>query len=87
MTIKSHPVRYQGNLGIEGRSLVFRGNDLLEEIHCEEIIPFDSIIEVILPFDEHTQSNIDPWLNIGAPVTFIVRHQIDNGERTIYFTT
>ena len=81
------PHRYEGDLAIEGDSLVFRGRDIKEGKDFEEVIPLDSISGVFFDFDKHLKGSIDPSFGIGGPVPFVVRYQSKGGEQTAYFST
>ena len=81
------PHRYEGDIVIEGESLIFRGHDIKEGKDFEEEIPLDSIIEVFLDCDEHLKGSIDLSFGIGGPVPFVVRYQSQAGEQTTYFNT
>ena len=40
--------------------MVFRGRDIKEGEDFEEVIPFDSIMDVFFDFDKHLKGNTDP---------------------------
>ena len=87
VSTKSPPHRYEGELSIEGQCLVFQGRDVKEDRGFEEVIPFDSVTEVFLAFDERLHGSIDLSFGIGGPAPFIVRYEGKNGEQTAYFNT
>ena len=86
MTRKSAAQRYWGTLTIEGRHLVFRGRGLKDSAHCEHVIPFLSVIEMLMPMGWHETA---PAPSAGAPATapFVVRYQTESGEEASYFYT
>ena len=91
--IKAHVItkypahRYEGDLMIDGRYLIFRGHDIKENEDYELRIPLDCIDDVYIGFSEHLKASIDPSFGIGGPVPCAVRYQSDGGEQTAYFNT
>ncbi|MFC1978336.1 hypothetical protein ACFLWS_08805 [Chloroflexota bacterium] len=79
--------RYKGDLAIEDECLVFRGRDIMERKDFEEVIPLDSIIEVLLDCDEHLKSGVGTLFGIGGSVPLAVCYQGKGTEQTAYFNT
>lgn len=81
------PNRYEGELVIDGQSLVFRGRDVRAGKFCEEVIPLGRIIEISLAFDERLKDSMNPSSGIGGSVPFAVRYQGDGREQIACFNT
>ena len=79
--------RYEGELLLEGESLVFSGRDIKEGRYFELEIPLDGISEVYVGFSEDLKASIDPAFGIGGPVPFVVRYQGNGESQTLYFNT
>ena len=74
ISTKSPPHRYEGDLAIEDKCLVVRGRDIKEGKDFKEVIPLDSIIDVVFNCDKHLKGSVDPSFGIGGPVPLVVRH-------------
>ena len=79
--------RYQGELMIEGDTLVFAGRDIKEGKEFILEIPLASITDVGRRFSEQLKASIDPAFGIGGPVPFAVQYQQNGRRETLYFNT
>jgi len=87
ISTKSPPHRYEGDLAIEDECLVFKGRDIKEGKDFREVIPLDSIIDVVFDCDKHLKGSVDPSFGIGGPVPLVVHYQSKGEEQTAYFNT
>jgi len=79
--------RYEGELLIEGKTLVFIGHDIKEDKDFYLEIPLSSITDIGLRFSEQLKVSIDRAFGIGGPVPFVVQYQHDGRSETLYFNT
>ncbi len=79
--------RYEGELTIEGETLIFMGHDIKEDKDFNLEIPLASITDVSLRFSEQLEASIDRALGIGGPVPFVVQYQQGGSSETLYFNT
>ena len=79
--------RHQGELMIEGDTLVFAGHDIKEGKEFTLEIPLASITDVGRRFSDQLKASIDPAFGIGGPVPFAVQYQHDGKTDTLYFNT
>jgi len=87
VTAKRPAHRYEGELLLDGKRLVFGGRDIKEGKDFELQIPLDRIINVYVGFSKDLKEGTDTAFGIGGPMPFAVRYQ-HNGERqTLYFNT
>ncbi len=84
VSTKHAPHRYNGDLAIGDGWLVFRGRDIKEGDHFEEVIPPDSILEVRFAFDEYLESSLDPFFGTRGPLPLVVHYEIDGVRQTAY---
>ncbi len=87
VSTKHAPHRYNGDLAIEDGWLVFRGRDIKEGKHCEQVIPPDSILEVRFGFDEFLESSRDLFFSTGRSLPLVVHYEIDGVKQTAYLNT
>ena len=79
--------RYEGELAIEGDTLVFTGHDIKEGKDFNLEIPLASITDVDRRFSEQLRRSINPAFGIGGPVPFVVQYQHNGKSETLYFNT
>ena len=79
--------RYEGELLIEGETLVFIGHDIKENKDFYLEIPLSSVNDIGLRFSEQLKASIDRAFGIGGPVPFVVQYQHDGRSETLYFNT
>jgi len=79
--------RYEGEVTIDGDSLVFYGRDIKEGKDCELKIPLDFIEEVYLGFSDYLRSSIDLAFGMGGPAPLAVHYRDGDEEKTVYFNT
>ena len=79
--------RYDGELVIEGHTLVYGGRDIKEREDFKLEIPFASITEVSLRFSDQLEASIDLTFGIGGPVPLAVEYRDNDRSETLYFNT
>ena len=79
--------RYQGELMIQGETLVFTGRDIKEGKDFRLEVPLNSITVVGRRFSDQLKASIDPAFGMGGPVPFAVQYQHDGKTDTLYFNT
>jgi len=79
--------RYQGELMIEGDTLVFAGRDIKEGKEFILEIPLASITDVGRRFSDQLKASIGPAFGIGGPVPFAIEYQHNGKKETLYFNT
>lgn len=87
LPVKCLTHRYEGELLINGESLVFNGRDIRGGRDFEMELPLDGITDVYFGFNERLTNSIDPTFDISGPMPFVVHYQDNINNETIYFNT
>ncbi|MFC1964726.1 hypothetical protein ACFLWG_01805 [Chloroflexota bacterium] len=87
LPVKCLTHRYEGELLINGESLVFKGRENRGGRDCKMELPLDSIIDTYLGFSERLTNSVDPAFDMKGPMPFVVRYRDNGNSETLYFTT